>query len=42
MPDITVIILTRNEEKNIEAAVKSAKQIADRVIVADSVQVYII
>lgn len=36
MSDITVIILTRNEEKNIEAAVKSAKQIADRVIVMDS------
>lgn len=36
MKDITVIILTKNEEKNITAAVKSAKQIADRVIVVDS------
>lgn len=36
MPDITVIILARNEEKNIEASVKSAKQIANRVIVVDS------
>lgn len=34
--DITVIILTKNEEKNIEASIKSAKQIADRVIVVDS------
>lgn len=36
MADVTVIILTKNEEKNIEASVKSAKQIADRVIVVDS------
>ena len=36
MNEITVIILTKNEEKNIEAAVKSAKQIAQRVIVVDS------
>lgn len=36
MSDITVIILTKNEEKNIEASVKSAQQIADRIIVVDS------
>lgn len=36
MSDITVIILTKNEEKNIESSIKSAKQIADRVIVVDS------
>lgn len=36
MADVTVIILTKNEEKNIEASVKSAKQIADRIVVVDS------
>lgn len=36
MPDITVIILTKNEEKNIEASIESAKQIAQRIIVVDS------
>lgn len=36
MEKITVIILTKNEEMNIGEAVKSAKQIADRVIVVDS------
>ena len=36
MKDITVIILTKNEEKNIEAAIISAKQIADRIVVVDS------
>lgn len=36
MQDITVIILTKNEEKNIEKCIKSAKQIADRIIVVDS------
>lgn len=36
MDKITVIILTKNEEKNIKASIKSAKQIADRVIVVDS------
>ena len=36
MSDITVIILTKNEEKNIEACVNSAKQIAKRIIVVDS------
>ena len=34
--DITVIILTKNEEKNIEHSIKSAKQIANRIIVIDS------
>lgn len=33
---ITVIILTKNEEKNIEASIKSAKQIASRILVIDS------
>ena len=36
MSDITVIILTKNEEKNIEKCVKSAKQIARRILVVDS------
>lgn len=34
--DITVIILTKNEEKNIEHCIKSAKQIANRIVVVDS------
>ena len=34
--DITVIILTKNEEKNIEAAISSAKQISKRIIILDS------
>lgn len=36
MKDITVVILTKNEEKNIEESVVSAKQIANRIIVVDS------
>ena len=36
MADITVIILTKNEEKNIEACISSAKAIAERIIVVDS------
>ena len=32
---ITVIILTKNEEKNIEAAIQSAKPIASRIIIID-------
>lgn len=36
MEKITVIILTKNEEKNIEAAITSAKQIAERIVVVDS------
>lgn len=36
MPDITVIVLAKNEEKNIEACVESAKLIADRIIIVDS------
>lgn len=36
MNDITVIILTKNEEKNIKASINSANQIADRIIVVDS------
>lgn len=33
---ITVIILTKNEEKNIEKCIRSAKQIASRILVIDS------
>ncbi len=33
---VTVIILTKNEEKNIEASISSAKQIAKRILVVDS------
>lgn len=36
MDDITVIILTKNEEKNIKASIDSAKQISERIIVIDS------
>ena len=36
MPNITVIILTKNEEENIKASITSAKQIAERIIVVDS------
>ena len=36
MSDITVIILTKNEEKNIERCIRSAKLIAKRIIVVDS------
>lgn len=36
MTDITVIILTKNEEQNIETCISSAKQIANRIIVIDS------
>lgn len=36
MFDITVIILTKNEEKNIEACISSAKTITKRIIVVDS------
>lgn len=34
--DITVIILTLNEEKNISYCIQSAKDIADRILVVDS------
>ena len=36
MSDITVIILIKNEEKNIKASIISSKQIAERIIVVDS------
>ncbi len=36
MYDVTVIILTKNEEKNIKACIESAKMIAKRIIVVDS------
>ncbi len=36
MNAITVIILTKNEEKNIEKCIQSAKGIAERIIVVDS------
>lgn len=36
MSNISVIILTKNEEKNIAAAIESAKLIANRILVIDS------
>lgn len=36
MDEITVIVLTKNEEKNIEACITSAKQIATRILIVDS------
>ena len=36
MTSVTVIILTKNEEKNIQDSIESAKQIANRIIVVDS------
>ena len=36
MTDLTVIILTKNEEKNIEKCIKSFKDIAKRFVVVDS------
>lgn len=36
MLDLTVIILTKNEEKNIKASIESAKQIAKRIVIVDS------
>ncbi len=36
MSDITVLILTKNEEKNIEKCIESAKLIAERIVVIDS------
>lgn len=36
MNDITVIILTKNEEKNIKESIISAKQIAERILIVDS------
>lgn len=36
MNDITVIVLTKNEEKNIRQCIESAKKIAARIVVVDS------
>lgn len=36
MNDITVIVLTKNEEKNIRQCIESAKRIAKRIVVVDS------
>lgn len=36
MNDITAIILTKNEEVNIERCIKSIKEIVDRIVVVDS------
>ncbi len=36
MGTLSVIILTKNEEKDIEAAIKNARQCADEVLVVDS------
>ena len=35
-PEITVIIMTKNEEKNIEKCIHSARKIASRILVIDS------
>ena len=35
MPELAVLILTKNEEKNIEACIKSAS-FADEIVVIDS------
>ena len=35
MNDITVIILTKNEQKNIKKCILSAKQISNRIIIVD-------
>ena len=36
MADLTAIILTKNEELNIEKCIKSVKNIAKRIVVVDS------
>lgn len=36
MNDLTVIVLTKNEERNIEAVVKNAQQVSDKVLIVDS------
>jgi len=36
MPTLSVIIITKNEERHIEACIKSVKSIADEIIVVDS------
>lgn len=36
MSNVTIVILTKNEEKNIEECLKSVKNFADRVVIVDS------
>ena len=36
MPDISVVVITFNEEKNIERCLRSVEGIADDVLVVDS------
>lgn len=36
MSSLAVIILTKNEEKHIEAAIQNAKKCADEVLIIDS------
>ena len=36
MSDVTVVILTKNEELNIVDAIENAKRVADKVILVDS------
>ena len=36
MTDLTVIILTKNEEKNLKKCVSSVKNIANRIVIVDS------
>ena len=36
MPEISVVIMTLNEERNIERCLHSVKEIADEIVVVDS------
>ena len=36
MSSVTIVVLTKNEEKNIEECLKSVKGFADRVVIVDS------
>ena len=36
MSDVTVVVLTKNEEKNIAAVVQNAKKVAAEVLIVDS------
>ena len=36
MPNISVVIITFNEEKNIEQCIRSVSKVADEIIVVDS------
>jgi glycosyltransferase involved in cell wall biosynthesis len=36
MSDVTIVVLTKNEEKNIAAVVQNAKKVAAEVLIVDS------